>query len=67
MVRVLYIIGAVGSLQIIVPLQNLEKTYYFGKESKVVLQFLKYKQCAGTQKPEVKKYIALTSFGKEIK
>ena len=37
----------------ILPTQNLERAYYFDKESEVVLLCLRYKQCAGPQKQEV--------------
>ena len=35
------------------PTQNLERTYSVDKESKAVLSYFQYNQCAGPQKQEV--------------
>ena len=45
-----YILDAVGSWQIILPMPNLERPYYSDKESEAVLKCLQYKRCAGPQK-----------------
>ena len=45
-----YIVVAVGSWQIILPMPNLERPYLSDKESEAVLKCLQYKQCAGPQK-----------------
>ena len=47
------IIDAVGSSQIFFPTQNLERAYQVDKESKAVLSYFQYNQCAGPQKQEV--------------
>ena len=47
------ILDAEGSSQIILPTQNLERAYYFDKESEVDLSCLRYEQCAGPKKQEV--------------
>ena len=47
-----YTIDAVGLSQIFFPTQNLERAYQVDKESKAVLQYFQYDQCAGPQKQE---------------
>ena len=49
----MYVIDAVGSSQIFFPTQNLERAYQVDKESKAVLSYFQYDQCAGPQKQEV--------------
>ena len=49
----LYWVDAEGSLQIILPLPNLERAYQSDKESEAILLCLQYEQCAGPQKQEV--------------
>ena len=44
------LVDAVGSLQIILPMPNLERPYQSDKGSEAVLRCLQYKQCAGPQK-----------------
>ena len=48
-----YVLDAVGSSQIFFPTQNLKRAYYVNKESKAVLSYFQYSQCAGPQKQEV--------------
>ena len=48
-----YLIDAAGSSQIFFPTQNLERAYQFDEESKAVLSYFQYNQCAGPQKQEV--------------
>ena len=47
----LWVIDAVGSWQIVLPMPNLERTS--DKESEGVLRCLQYELCAGPQKQEV--------------
>ena len=49
----MYILHAVGSCQIILPVPNLERAYQSDKGSEAVLKCLQYQQCAGPQKQEV--------------
>ena len=46
-------LDAVGSSQIFFPTQNLERAYQVDKQSKAVLSYFQYNQCAGPQKQEV--------------
>lgn len=46
-------LDAVGSSQIFFPTQNLEGACWVDRESKVVLSYFQYNQCAGPQKQEV--------------
>ena len=48
----MYTLDAVGSSQIYFPTQNLERAYQVDKESKSVLSYFQYDQCAGPQKQE---------------
>ena len=48
-----YTVDAVGLSQIFFPTQNLERAYQVDKESKAVLSYFQYNQCAGPQKQEV--------------
>ena len=47
---IIWILDAVGSWQIILPMPNLEGPYQSNKGSEAVLKCLQYKQCAGPQK-----------------
>ena len=49
----IYILDAVRLSQIFFPTQNLERAYQVDKESKAVLSYCQYDQCAGPQKQEV--------------
>ena len=49
----LYWVDAEGSLQIILPLPNLERAYQSDKESEGILRCLQYEQCAGPQKQKL--------------
>ena len=51
--RYTYRVDAVGSSQIFFPTQNLARAYQVDKESKAVLSYFQYDQCAGPQKQEV--------------
>ena len=44
------VLDAVGSSQIFFPTQTLERAYKVDKESKAVLSYFQYDQCAGPQK-----------------
>ena len=44
------LLDVVGSSQIFIPTQNLERAYQVDKESKAVLRYFQYDQCAGPQK-----------------
>ena len=46
----MYILHAVGSCQIILPVPNLERAYQSDKGSEAVLKCLQYERCAGPQK-----------------
>ena len=61
------ILDAVGSSQIFCPTQNLERAYQVDKESKAVLSYFQYDQCAGPQKQEDINGHSSTIVGKKIK
>ena len=62
-----YIVDAVGSSQIFFPTQNLERAYQVDKESKAVLSYFQYDQCAGPQKQEDINGHSSTIVGQKIK
>ena len=49
------------------PTQNLERTYSVDKESKAVLSYFQYDQCAGPQKQEDISEHSSTIVGQKIK
>ena len=60
-------LDAVGSSQIFFPTQNLERAYKVDKESKAVLSYIQYNQCAGPQKQEVINGHSSTKLRQKIK
>ena len=60
-------LDAVGSSQIFFPTQNLESTHQVDKESKAVLSYFQYDQCAGPQKQEDINGHSSTIVGQKIK
>ena len=62
-----YVVDAVGSSQIFFPTQNLERAYQVDKESKAVLSYFQYDQCAGPQKQEDINGHSSTIVGQKIK
>ena len=60
-------IVAVGSSQIILSMQNLERTCLFVKESKAFLLCLQYKQSAGPEKVPKSRFSKNEISGPEIK
>ena len=65
--KTIYILDAVGSSQIFFPTQNLERAYQVDKESKAVLSYFQYDQCAGPQKQEDINGHSSTIVGQKIK
>ena len=61
------IVDAEGSLQIFFPTQNLERAYQVDKDSKVVLSYFQYNQCAGPKKQEDINGHSSTRVGQKIK
>ena len=56
-----------GLSQIFFPTQNLERPYQVDKESKAVLSYLQYDQCAGPEKQEDINGHSSTIIGQKIK